>query len=209
MQSFAHTPELRRRFQADLDRFPRLEATAAGLTPAAVVSLIVGGVDGEAALVLTRRTSGLRNHGGQWALPGGRVEPGETAIRTALRELREEVGIEVSSENVLGALDDFGTRSGFRITPLVVWGPREVTLAPNPREVAAAYLVPLRALHSLSPRIVDGPDPERPLLTLPLESPATVVYAPTAALIFQMREVLLHGRATRVDRYGEPRFAWR
>jgi 8-oxo-dGTP pyrophosphatase MutT (NUDIX family) len=209
VQTFPHTTELRERFLRDLARFPRTESTSSGLTPAAVVSVIVGGEGGEAALVLTRRTSGLRNHGGQWALPGGRIETGESATDTALRELHEEVGLEVSASNVIGALDDFETRSGFRITPLVAWGPREAVLSPNPKEVAAAYLVPLRALHSLSPRIVEGPDPDRPLLTLPLESPDTVVYAPTAALIFQMREVLLYGRTTRVDRFGEPRFAWR
>jgi len=179
------------------------------MTPAAVACVIVGAADGEAAFILTRRTSGLRNHGGQWALPGGRIEPGETAAAAAIRELREEVGLEVGPENFLGFLDDFETRSGFRITPLVVWGPQKAELTPDPKEVEAAYLVPLRAIHALSPRIVDGPDRERPLLTLPLEDPRTVVYAPTAALVYQMREVLLYGRNTRVDRFGEPRFAWR
>jgi len=168
----------------------------------------VGAADGEAAFILTRRTSGLRNHGGQWALPGGRIEPGETAAAAAFRELREEVGLEVGPENLLGFLDDFETRSGFRITPLVVWGPQKAELTPDPKEVEAAYLIPLRAIHALSPRIVDGPDRERPLLTLPLEDPETVVYAPTAALVYQMREVLLYGRETRVDCFGEPRFAW-
>ncbi len=177
--------------------------------PAAVACAIVGAANGESAFVLTRRTSGLTRHGGQWALPGGRVEPGETAAAAVFRELREEVGLEVGPSNLLGYLDDYETRSGFRITPLVVWGPRKVKLTPDPKEVEAAYLIPLRAIHALSPRIVDGPDRERPLLTLPLEDPETVVYAPTAALVYQMREVLLYGRNTRVDRFGEPRFAWR
>lgn len=209
MQTFRHTTELRSRFQADLERFPRRDAATPGLTPAAVACVIVGAADDEAAFILTRRTSGLRHHGGQWALPGGRIEPAETAAAAAFRELREEVGLEIGPENLLGYLDDFETRSGFRITPLVVWGPQRAALAPNPKEVEAAYLIPLRAVHALSPRIVDGPDPERPLLTLPLEDPQTVVYAPTAALVYQMREVLLYGRNTRVDRFGEPRFAWR
>jgi 8-oxo-dGTP pyrophosphatase MutT (NUDIX family) len=137
------------------------------------------------------------------------MESGESPAEAAFRELREEIGLEVGPESLLGSLDDFETRSGFRITPLVVWGPERPALATNPEEVEAAYLVPLRTLHGLSPRIVDGPEPERPLLTLPLEDPKTVVFAPTAALIFQMREVLLHGRTTRVDRFGEPRFAWK
>lgn len=179
------------------------------MTRAAVTFVIVGLENGDAAFVLTRRTARLRRHGGQWALPGGRIESGETPAETAFRELREEIGLQVGPENLLGSLDDFETRSGFRITPLVVWGPERATLVTCPDEVAAAYLVPLRTLHELTPRIVEGPDPERPLLTLPFEDLKTVVFAPTAALIFQMREVLLHGRATRVDRFGEPRFAWK
>jgi len=209
VHTFLHTAELRDRFQADLERFPRKDGTTPGLTPAAVACVIVGAAEDEAAFILTRRTSRLRHHGGQWALPGGRIERGETAEAAALREVREEVGLDVGPENLLGYLDDFETRSGFRITPLVVWGPQRAALAPNPKEVEAAYLIPLRAIHSVSPRMVDGPDPERPLLTLPLQDPETVVYAPTAALVYQMREVLLYGRYTRVDRFGEPRFAWR
>jgi 8-oxo-dGTP pyrophosphatase MutT (NUDIX family) len=208
VQSFRHTTELRDRFRENLERFQRRESTSTGLAPAAVACVIVGASDDEAAFVLTRRTSALRKHGGQWALPGGRIEPGETAAGAAFRELREEVGLEVDPENLLGFLDDFETRSGFRITPVVVWGPGEATLAPDPEEVEAAYLVSLGALHALSPRIVAGPEPERPLLTLPFREPETVVYAPTAALVYQMREVLLYGRETRVDRFGEPRFAW-
>jgi 8-oxo-dGTP pyrophosphatase MutT (NUDIX family) len=209
VQSFLHAGALRTRFQSELDRFTRKDAVTPGLTPAAVACVIVGTETGEAAFILTRRTSGLRRHKGQWALPGGRIDPGETAADTAFRELREEVGLEVGPESLLGALDDFETRSGFRITPLVIWGPERAAMVPNPKEVEAAYLVSLRAIHSLSPRIVEGPDPDRPLLTLPLEEPETVVYAPTAALVYQMREVLLYGRPTRVDRFGEPRFAWR
>ncbi len=209
MQTFRHTTDLRNRFRETLERFPRRESTATGLAPAAVACVIVGAADDEAAFILTRRTSGLRHHRGQWALPGGRIEPGETAAAAAFRELREELGLEVGPENPLGYLDDFETRSGFRITPLVVWGPERAALAPNPKEVESAYLVTLGALHALSPRIVEGPEPERPLLTLPFRDPETVVYAPTAALVYQMREVLLYGRSTRVDRFGEPRFAWR
>jgi 8-oxo-dGTP pyrophosphatase MutT (NUDIX family) len=209
VQSFLHATELKERFRAILDRFPRRESTTSGLTPAAVAFAIVRSEGGEAAFVLTRRNSGLRNHRGQWALPGGRIEPEETPADAAFRELREEVGLEIDPGNLLGFLDDFETRSGFRITPLVVWGPERVALAPDPKEVEAAFLVPLRAIHALSPRILEGPEPGRPLLTLPLRDPETVVYAPTAALVYQMREVLLYGRETRVDGFGEPRFAWR
>jgi 8-oxo-dGTP pyrophosphatase MutT (NUDIX family) len=210
MLSFRHDEELRGSILGNLSRFERKAAPVDGLTPAAVAFAIVGNREAEAAFVLTRRPFRLRRHGGQWSLPGGRHETGETAGAAALRELREEVGLSLSPRDVLGLLDDFETRSGFRITPVVVWGPSAVELAPDPAEVEAAYLVALRALYAPGvPRFVPGQPPDPPLLTVPLERPPTVVYAPTAALIYQFREVALEGRKTRVDHFGQPRFAWR
>ena len=75
----------------------------------------------EPALILTRRSSQLRNHPGQWALPGGRMDGGESAERAALREMSEEVGVNLQEEHVLGRLDDFITRSGYIMTPVVIW----------------------------------------------------------------------------------------
>ncbi len=209
MDGYAFDEMLRATFTANLECFERKASTEAHLTPAAVAFAIVGTSDRRAAFVLTRRTAKLRNHGGQWAIPGGRLEKGETPVDAALRELEEEVGVSIASECVLGLLDDFPTRSGFRITPVVVWGPRRVELSPDPKEVAAAYLVELGLLEAPGvPRIIPGPDAARPLLTVPLDSLQTVVYAPTAAMIYQLREVAVHGRPTRVDHFGEPRFAW-
>lgn len=209
MESPKHDHELRCRFVENLKRFERKTRPRDDLTPAAVAVAIVGTSGGDAAFVLTRRTNRLRKHGGQWALPGGRLESGETAMAAALRELREEVGLELEPSSVLGLLDDFETRSGFQITPVVVWGPSTAELVPDPTEVASAHLVSLRSLDAPGvPRIVAGADSLRPLVTIPLDEPKTVVFAPTAALIYQLREVVVHGRDTRVDHFGEPRFAW-
>lgn len=178
------------------------------LTHAAVAVVLVNGEGDEAAFVITRRATSLRNHSGQWALPGGSLDEGETVIAAALRELDEEVGLRCGPEQVLGVLDDYPTRSGFRITPVVVWAGADVVLTPNPHEVAEAHRVPLIALDAPEvPRLFDIPESDRPVISVPLLG--DFIFAPTAAVLFQLREVALHGRATRVAQYDQPVFAWR
>src|SRR5579871_2947317 len=120
------------------------EEAAPELKRAAVAIALTGTDDtDETALLLTRRASGLRSHRAQWALPGGRCDAGETQIQSALRELREEVGLDLTEESVLGLLDDYPTRSGYLITPVVVWAGEGGPVMPNPQEVAAVYRIPL------------------------------------------------------------------
>src|SRR3954451_15739626 len=102
---------------AHLARFDRRSVPAGERRPAAVAVVVMPDGDGQAAVLLTLRASGLRRHGGQWALPGGRLDPEETPEAGALRELEEEVGLALPASHLLGRLDDFPTRSGFVITP--------------------------------------------------------------------------------------------
>lgn len=197
----------RARAQTHLDRFERRPLHAPDLKPAAVALVLVPDDEGRCCVVLTRRAAGLRTHAGQYALPGGRRDDREQAAETALRELQEEVGLEARAGAVLGVLDDYATRSGFVITPVVVWG-AEGTLRPNPEEVAQAYRVPLSALDEPGiPRITHISESDRPVLSIPLVG--TFVHAPTAAILYQLREVVLHGRSVRVAHFEQPRFAWR
>jgi 8-oxo-dGTP pyrophosphatase MutT (NUDIX family) len=195
------------------ERLARFEvrrcADAGGLKRAAVAVVVVESETGDdAAFLLTKRTPRLRAHGGQWALPGGRVDAGETIEQTALRELHEELGVEAASSDVLGALDDYPTRSGFLIAPVVMWLPAKVRVTPNPAEVAAAYRIHCAELFRPdSPEIVRIPESDRPIIRLPLS--VAKVNAPTAAVLFQFKEVALAGRDTRVDHFEQPVFAWR
>lgn len=166
------------------------------------------GVAGGASFVLCRRSSGLRAHAAQWALPGGRIDDGETVEQAALRETHEEVGIELPESAVLGMLDDYATRSGYVITPVVVWGGGVDALAPNPSEVLAAYRI---GLHNLqrddSPRFITIPESDRPVVQVPLGG--DLVHAPTGALLVQFRWVCLDGRLDeRVGHLEQPVFAW-
>ena len=164
--------------------------------------------EGRACFLITRRAATLKRHTGQWALPGGRVDAGETAELAALRELQEEVGLSLDEGTVLGVLDDYGTRSGFIITPVVVWAEPDHELVPNPHEVAKIFRVPLAELEGPDvPRLIRIPESDRPVIQLPLLG--TLIHAPTAAVLYQMREVVVHGRATRVDHFEQPVWAWR
>lgn len=199
---------LRDTARANLAAFSRLAVPLDGLRPAAVAVVVLPDDEGRACFLLTRRAAGLRAHGGQWAFPGGRIDAGETAQRAALRELSEEVGLRLGEEAVLGLLDDYRTRSGFLITPVVLWSDAPAELRPSPAEVAGVYRVPLSELERPDlPRVVRLPESDRPILQVPLLS--SLIHAPTAVVIYQFREVVVHGRPTRVHHFDQPRWAWR
>ena len=193
---------------AHLAGFERQSLPAEGLRPAAVAVVVMPDEEERASIVLTVRAAGLRRHGGQWACPGGRLDPGETAEAAALRELEEEVGLALPPEHVLGCLDDYSTRSGFVMTPVVVWGIPGVVLRPDPREVASVVLLPIEELTPDRVVLQPGLPGGHPVLALSL-SPRGLLYAPTAALLHQFAEVAVRGKDTRVAHFEQPRFAWK
>ena len=168
----------------------------------------MAGVAGGASFVLCRRSAGLNRHASQWALPGGRLDAGESVVEAALRETDEEVGLRLGEDAVLGLLDDYATRSGYVITPVVVWGGAGVRLVPNPAEVLATYRVGLHELvRDDSPRFVRIPESERPVVQVPLGG--DLIHAPTGALLVQFRWIGLDGRVNaRVADFEQPVFAW-
>jgi len=162
----------------------------------------------QAAFILTTRNSKLSKHAGQRAYPGGRVDPGETAQQAALRELEEEVGLQLDAARVLGRLDDYATRSGYVITPFVLWGGSGVRLTPNTDEVEKIHRIPLdELLRDDAPILEDIAECEHPVLKMPLGDKWFA--APSAAIAYQFREVALLGKNTRVAHFEQPRFAWR
>jgi len=166
------------------------------------------GVAGGAAFLLCRRAGRLNRHAGQWALPGGRVDDGESALEAAVREVDEEVGIRVDRESVLGWLDDYPTRSGYVITPVVVWAGADPRIRPAPEEVLAVYRIGLGALADSEPRFIEIPESDRPVVQVPLGN--DLIHAPTGAILYQFQQVGLLGNAgKRVDDLEQPVFAWR
>lgn len=162
----------------------------------------------EPAVLLTQRSARLSKHAGQWALPGGTIDPGESAEQAALRELEEEVGLNLDASAIMGRLDDYTTRSGFCITPVVIWGGETTTLIPNPDEVASIHRIPVKEfLREDAPILETIPESEHPVLRMPVGD--SWIAAPTAAILYQFREVALHGNNTRVAHFEQPYFAWR
>jgi 8-oxo-dGTP pyrophosphatase MutT (NUDIX family) len=206
MQPF--TEPTRRKIAERCAAFARLEPRdVTGLKRAAVAIALVEADAGGTALLLTLRASGLRAHSSQWALPGGRCDEGETPVAAALRELHEELGLELGPDDVLGQLDDYPTRSGYLITPVVTWAAGSAQLMPNPDEVRSVHRIALVDIEQ-----ADAFDftaiPESDRRVIRFRHAGRFIHAPTAALIYQFREVLA-GRDTRVAELEQPVFAWK
>ncbi len=123
---------------------PGAHADAPG-QPAAVLIAVVDRP--EPTVILTRRSDSLRNHAGQVAFPGGRVDKGDAdVVEAALREAREEIGLDPALVQVVGTADAYRTGTGFRVTPVVGVVPPDLALAPHEAEVAAVFEVPFAYL---------------------------------------------------------------
>jgi 8-oxo-dGTP pyrophosphatase MutT (NUDIX family) len=208
---FAFNDAFRRDVADRCAAFPRLVASdaAGSLKRSAVAITLLETQDGSglAGFLLTRRAKGLRAHSGQWALPGGRCDQAETLVEAVLRELDEEVGLRLGESDVLGLLDDYPTRSGYCITPAVLWAGDNPHLQPNPREVASLHRIALSEI--MQPDAVDFvaiPEGDKKVIRIRVDG--SLIHAPTGAMIYQFRE-LLAGRTTRVADLDQPVFAWR
>ena len=215
-------PALRTRIEAALHAFT-VQVAVRDLQHAAAVAIAIteeghgAGLPGfpehaawstQAALILTRRAGHLRKHAGQWALPGGRIDAGETAEQAALREMAEEVHLDLDAGAILGRLDDFITRSGYVITPVVVWAGAAPQLRPNPVEVASIHRIPVAEfLRADAPMLAHEGNGAHPVLRMPVGD--QWIAAPTAAVLYQFREVCIEGRVTRVAHFEQPAFAWK
>lgn len=184
------------------------EGAAPSLKRAAVAIALTRAEQGAGtAFLLTRRAASLRSHSAQWALPGGRCDPGETQAQAALRELHEELGVELGQSDVLGLLDDYPTRSGYLITPVVVWVSTRTAIVPNPAEVESVHHIALEDIERDDAfSFTKIPESTRRVIRFRLDRQH--IHAPTAALIYQFREVLA-GRDTRVAELEQPVFAWK
>ncbi|NKB64250.1 MAG: NUDIX domain-containing protein [Gammaproteobacteria bacterium] len=228
--------QLRNKIKSNLTNFEAIERTAE--KSAAVALIVVEEGHGAnmsdlpayddwqqtPALLLTTRSLKLRNHPGQWALPGGRIDQGETVFDAAKREAEEEVNLFLGSADLLGRLDDFVTRSGFVMSPLVFWGGKAENMKPNPDEVESIHRIPAAELmredapmldydeikEKVTPKqgeISNSDTHPGPVLRMPIGK--NWIAAPTAAILYQFREVCILGNQTRVAHFDQPRFAWK
>jgi 8-oxo-dGTP pyrophosphatase MutT (NUDIX family) len=125
---------------------PGLKTDAAFAPPGKVrpAAVMIGVTDRpEPGVILTHRPNAMRQHAGQVAFPGGKLDPGEDAITAALRETHEELGINPSQIVIIGATDRFVTGTGYDITPVLGLLPSDLAIVPNPEEVSDWFEAPL------------------------------------------------------------------
>ena len=200
--------DFRKRVTTNLENHPTVTHEGHDLRKAAVAIAIAPLENGQSGFILTRRGKNLKTHSYQYALPGGKIDEGETQEETVLREVQEEVGIQANRENIVGYLDDYITRSGFMITPIVLWTPNLEDLRPEPGEVDDIFIIAFSELFRPdSPRWVEIPESDKLVLQLPLRN--RLIHAPTAALIYQFREIGIQGNLIRTDHIEEPVWAWK
>jgi 8-oxo-dGTP pyrophosphatase MutT (NUDIX family) len=205
---FPYDDALRKRIVANLAAHQRREVPVDDRKRAAVAVVLLDDGGGAAAFALCRRPARMNRHPSQWALPGGRLDDGEDAADAARRELHEELGVELSAISVLGLLDDYPTRSGYVITPVVLWGGGPVEYVVAPDEVDEVFSIGLDELCVPdSPRFVTIPESDRPVVQVPLRN--RMIHAPTGAVLVQFRWLGLEGRSDPVDGFEQPVFAWR
>ena len=201
--SYPYDDALRARIVANLHGFePR---TIAGSERRAATAIALVDHAGDAGYLFIRRALTMRRNPGQYALPGGRADAGESIPETARRELAEELGVVLGAESVLGVLDDLPTRAGGIVTPVVLWAGRAVTMRPDPDEVHDAWVRPVAELdHPEAPRWVSLDGVAGRVLRMPVGT--EWINPPTAAMLYQFREVALHGRTVRVHEVASPRW---
>jgi 8-oxo-dGTP pyrophosphatase MutT (NUDIX family) len=200
----AFSPELRALVTANLNRFRRAPSESPR-TRAAVAVVLMTDERGRPCVPVTQRAGDLARHAGQMALPGGKLNDGESAESAAIRELHEELGLTAMPDAALGLLDDFETRSGFTITPVVMWSDATASsIVPSRGEVARIFLLTLEEVRAVVGRAAGGTSP-----SFHLDFSWGSMYAPTAAILYQFREVALAGHSTRVGDFYQPPFTHR
>ena len=182
--------------EANLSAFERSASPSPQRAAAVAVVLLDNG--GAPCVPIFQRPADMRRHASQMALPGGRVHDGESVAECAMRELHEELGLAVEVADELGRLDDFDTRSGFTITPVVYWSDaRAADLSPSPTEVAVMFLPTTAELLEAASSAGAGAE-------FSMRLPGVEVFAPTAAMLYQFVEVGLRGRKVRVADFYQP-----
>lgn len=148
--------------------------------------------DGEWHIILTQRPLTMPRHPGQIAFPGGRVEEGERALHAALRETREEIGIDPTNVTPLGRLPSFDAMSGFRVTPFVGIICDQAVITPDPREVDDVFDIPFKFFMNPTnhkPRHVELNNEAFIIYDMPYEGPDGIhrnVWGMTAMMLYRL-----------------------